>query len=100
MHIIKFQEEAMEYMHDRDLLAKLCLHSLKEDALKWYFLLPEKSIDRYENLVHQFLHYFKYNIVEKVHFNYFYKIKKMPNQSVHDFVKIWKFTTNKITMLE
>jgi len=55
MHVRKFQEEVMEYMHDRDLLARLFSHSLKNDALKWYFLLPEKSIDRYEDFFNQFL---------------------------------------------
>jgi len=55
----------MEYTHDKDLLAKLFLHRLKHDALKWYFLLLEKSIDKYKN-----------------------------------FVKKWKQTANKITMLE
>lgn len=51
MHVRKFQE-AMEYMNDRYLLDKLFLHSLKDDALKWYFLIPKKSIDKYEDLVH------------------------------------------------
>jgi len=37
MNVRKFQEEAMEYMHDRDMLAKLFSHSLKDEALKWYF---------------------------------------------------------------
>jgi len=54
MHVRKFQEEAMEYMHDKDLLAKLFSHNLKDDGLKWYFLLPKKSIDKYEDLIHQF----------------------------------------------
>jgi len=39
MHVRKLQEETIEYMHDRDLLAKLFSHSLKDDALKWYFHL-------------------------------------------------------------
>jgi len=34
MHVRKLQEEIIEYMHDRDLLAKLFSHSLKDDALK------------------------------------------------------------------
>jgi len=41
----------MEYMHDGDFLTKLFSHSLKDDALKWYFQLIEKSIDRYEDLI-------------------------------------------------
>jgi len=51
MHVRKFQE-AMEYIHDKDMLAKLFSHGLKDDALKWYFLLLEKSIDKYEYLIH------------------------------------------------
>jgi len=43
MHVIRFQYEALEYMHDKDLLAKLFSHSLKDVALKLYFLLPEKK---------------------------------------------------------
>lgn len=41
MHVIKFQEEAIEYDHNGDLLAKLFPHSLKDEALKWYFQLPK-----------------------------------------------------------
>ena len=52
MHVIKFQEEVMEYAHNKDMLVKLFSHSLRDDALKWYFLLPEKSIDKYEDLMH------------------------------------------------
>lgn len=55
LHVIKFQEEVMEYGHDKDMLAKLFSHSLKDDALKWYFLLPKKNIYKYEDLIHQFL---------------------------------------------
>jgi len=55
MHVRKFQEEVMEYVHDRDMLTKLFLSSLKYDALKWYFSLPKKSIDKYEDSLHKFL---------------------------------------------
>jgi len=37
MHVHKFHEEAMEYMHDQDFLANLFSHSMKDKALKWYF---------------------------------------------------------------
>jgi len=37
---------------------------------------------------------------KKVHFKYLGKIKQLPNQYVHDFMKVWKHTTNKITMPE
>jgi len=68
MDISKFQEEAIEYELCRDLLTKLLSHILKDDALKWDFQLPKSSIDRYEDLIHSFLHNFSYNIVEKVYF--------------------------------
>ena len=73
---------------------------MKDDALKWYFVLPEKSIDRYEYFIHQLLQYFGYNIAEKVQFKYLCKIKQLPNQSLFEFIKVWKQTTNKITMFE
>jgi len=41
------------------MLEKLFSHNLKNDALKWYFTLHEKSIDKYENLVHNVLNNFK-----------------------------------------
>jgi len=66
-------------MHDRYFLTKLFSHSLKDNALKWYFLLPEQSINRYEDLINQFLQNFKYNIAQKVHFKYLCKIKQLPN---------------------
>jgi len=34
MHVRKFQEEAIEFLHDRDMLAKLFSSSLKDDAFK------------------------------------------------------------------
>ena len=37
MHVHKFHEDAIEYMHDQYLLAKLFSYSLKDEALKWYF---------------------------------------------------------------
>ena len=43
MHVRKFQEEVMEYLHDKYLLTKLFSHSLKDKVLKWYFLLPKKE---------------------------------------------------------
>lgn len=43
MRVIKFQEEPIEFLHDQDMLAKLFSSSLKDDALKWYFSLPEKA---------------------------------------------------------
>lgn len=55
MHVRKFQEEAMEYDHDKYMLAKFFSHSLKDDALKWYFLLPKRCIDNCEDLIHKFL---------------------------------------------
>jgi len=94
MHVRKFQEEEMEYLHDRDLLAKLFSHSLKDDALKWHFQLPKKSIYKYEDIIHQFLQYFKYNIIEKVQCKDLCKIKQLPNQSIRDFVKVWKRIAN------
>ena len=33
MHVKKFKEEAIEYEHNRDLLAKLFSHSMKDDVL-------------------------------------------------------------------
>lgn len=75
MHVRKFQDEAIEYEHDRDLLAKLFSHSLKDQALKWYFQLLKNNIDRYEDLILLFLHNFSYNIIEKVYFKDLCKIK-------------------------
>jgi len=40
MHIRKFQEEAITYVHDKDTIAKLFSSSLRDDALKLYFSLP------------------------------------------------------------
>lgn len=45
---------------------------------------------RYEDLIHFFLYTFRYNIAEKVYFKYLYKIKQLPNQSIRDFIKVWK----------
>lgn len=100
MYVRKFQEEIIEYIHDTDLLAKLFSHSLKDEARKWYFQLPKNSIDRHESLIHVFLHTFSYNIVEKVYFKDSYKTKQLPNQSIRDFIKVWKQTTNKIIIPE
>ena len=44
MHVKKFQEEDMEYAHDKDMLAKLFYHSLRYDVLKWYFNLSKKTL--------------------------------------------------------
>ena len=75
MHVCKFHEEAIEYMHDQDLLAKLFSYSLKDESLKWYFWLPKSSIDRYEDLIYIILHDYGYNITKKVYFKDFCKIK-------------------------
>ena len=88
MHVHKFQEEAIEYMHDINLLSKLFFHSLKDEACKWYFQVPKNNIDRYEDLIHVFLHAFSYNIIEKMYFKYLCKIKQLPNQYAKDFVKL------------
>lgn len=37
MHVRKFQQEAITFLHDHDMLAKLFSSSLKDDALKWCF---------------------------------------------------------------
>jgi len=34
MHVKSFQEKAMEYVHDQDMLVKLFSISLEDDALK------------------------------------------------------------------
>lgn len=75
-------------------------HILKDDALKWYFTLPKKNIDKYEYLIHEFLNKFKYNIQEKAQYKYFYRTKKLINQSLTKFVIICKKVTNKITTSE
>lgn len=62
MHVRKFQEEVIEFLHDQDMLTKLFSSSLKGDALKWYFSLIEKCIDKYEDLILQFIANFKYDI--------------------------------------
>lgn len=90
MHVHKFQEEAIEYMNDRDLLAKLFSYSFKDEAIKWYLQLLESIIDRYEDLIRLFLHICGYNIIEKVYLKDLCKIKQLPNQSMKNFVKIWK----------
>lgn len=69
------------------MIAKLFSYSLRNDELKWYFILPKRSIDKYEYLIHRFLQYFIYNIVEKVQFKDLYKIKQKPNQYLSEFVK-------------
>lgn len=43
MHVRKFQEEAMKYVHDKDMFGKLFSHSIKDDALKWNFIFLEKK---------------------------------------------------------
>ena len=98
MHRKKFQEEAIEYEHDRDLLTNLFPHSLKDEALKLYFQLPKNNIDRYEDFIHLFLHEFGYNILEKFYFKDLCKIKQLPNQSIKKFIKVWKQMATKITM--
>lgn len=55
MHFKKFQQEAIKYIHDTHMLTKLFSSSLKDDALKWYFSLPKKSIDKYEDLLYKLL---------------------------------------------
>ena len=79
MDVRKFQEEVMEYVHDRDMFAKLFSSSLKDDALKWYCSLPKKSIDKYKDLILKFLRKFKYNITKKVQFKDLCKVKQLPN---------------------
>lgn len=37
VHVHRSQEESITYMHDIDLLAKLFSHSLRYQALNWYF---------------------------------------------------------------
>ena len=75
MHVREFQEEAIEYIHDRDLLAKLFSYSLRDQALNWYFQLPESSINKYEDLIKVFLHNYGYNIPEKLYLKDLCKIK-------------------------
>lgn len=75
MHFRKFQQEAIEYEYDRDLLAKLFPHILKDEALKWYIQLTKNNIDMYEDFIHLFLHNFSYNIPLKVYFKDLCKIK-------------------------
>jgi len=43
------------------MLTKLFLTNFKDDALKWYLSLLEKSIDKYEDLILQCIANFKYN---------------------------------------
>ena len=74
-------------MHDTDLIAKLFSYSLKNEALNLYFQLLENSIDRYEDLIHIFLHNYGYNITEKIYLKDLCKIKQLPNQSIKDFFK-------------
>jgi len=62
MHVRNLQEQAIEYMHDRYLSSMMFLHSLKDDALKWYFQLLKSNIHRYEDLIHSFLYKFSCNI--------------------------------------
>jgi len=49
MHVRKFHEEAMEYVHDIDMLEKLFSSSLNDDALKWYFNLPKRILISMKN---------------------------------------------------
>lgn len=97
MHVRKFQEEAIKFLHDTDMLAKLFSSSLIDDALKWYFSLPEKSIDKYEDLILQFIANFKYNFQDRTEFRDLCKLKKVHGQYLSDFVKKWKKVTNKVT---
>lgn len=80
----------------------ICLlsSSLKDDGLKCYFALPEKGIDKYEDLIYSFLNNFKYNIQEKYQFIDLCKIKQLHNQSVIDFVQMWKKDVNKLLVPE
>lgn len=76
MHVRKFQE-AIEFIHDHDMLEKLFSSSLKDDAFKWYFSLPEKSIDKYKDLILQFIANLKYNIQDMNEFKYLCRIKQV-----------------------
>lgn len=58
------------------MLGKCFSCSLKDDALKWYYSLPKKSIDEYEYCILQFISNFKYNIQDKIEFNDLLNIKK------------------------
>ena len=75
MHVHKFQKEAIEYKYDIDLLAKLFSHSLKDEALKWYYQLPKSSINKFEDLICIFLHTYGYNIIKKIYLKDLCKIK-------------------------
>jgi len=73
MHVHKFEEEAIEYMHDIDLLAKLFSHSSKDEALKQYYQLFGSSINMFKDLIHIFLHTYDYDITKKVYLKDLYE---------------------------
>lgn len=100
MHVCRFQDEAIAYVHDKDLLAKLFSYSLRDQALNWYFHLLESSIDRYKDLIKVFLHNYGYNITEKVYLKDFCKIKQLPLQSITNFIRMWTQIVNKLTLEE
>ena len=77
--IIRFQEDEIDYVNDLNMLAKLFSHSMKDDALKWYFTIPKRSVDSYESLVLLFIKNFKYNIKEKSLLKDLCKIKQHSN---------------------
>jgi len=80
------------------MLGKLFFHSLKDDALKWYFTILEKSVDSYiEDLIHLFVQNFKYNIIKQTQYKDLCKIKQLNNKRLTNFIKFWKTITHKIT---
>ena len=48
MHIIVFEEAACSHLHDTDMLARLFLRSLEEEAFEWFYDLEDQSITNYE----------------------------------------------------
>lgn len=88
MYVHKLQEEAIEFVHNHDMLAKLFSHCLKDGELKWYFTILEKSIDSYEYLIYLFIENFTYNIKEQELYKDLCIIKLLSNPSLTNFLKV------------
>lgn len=75
MQVRNFQKESIEFLYDHGFLAKLFWSSLQDDILKWHFTLLEKSINKYEDLILEFIGNFKYKIKDKTQFKDLCRIK-------------------------
>ena len=97
-HMLHFNQVMILNAGDNHLLCKVFSTSLKGPALSWFHKLPQRSINSFSELWAAFVSQYLCSVRQKGNISSLQTIFKRENESIHDFIRIFRGAVQQIDL--